>query len=715
MLETKSDLTHILSSGLGSCLDEAPPVLRDDRDMILLAVQNGYASSRLGKFFGQDHEFFFRLLGSSNQIASFYKKLPVILQQDPKVATAVVKNSSLCDEAMLLIAKHTESDFLNEDLVKTVVQKGLLKILGTRPLEALMGRKDFVMELIKIDGASILRASRELKADMECILAALKDSDKRASVRNLAPFIPEDKWNSANSLITIIRATEGAPRDDEEFLCRRISNDMFMKINVYLACIEAGWLSDYLPWQARNRHTYDESANLALLKAKLKRGVNPQKLSIWRLYNAQRTTIESFIPFFPGIVQRSNRCRHNFDLKLTAVTHSREALMSFDHSTIQRIKGIMSFAEEVREKKAELDTFLYNFFGAMLIQPPPPKKKSRKGKKGQAPSTICHLPMLGLGGGAGVTIKKKITEYAGIKFGSHYAKLKKADEYLALYGPRKTSSFTPPYHDNNNGSNADDDNLEREIQAAGQIYQSIKNLRMQKEKKRRLRQRMRSLEDDYTWMKQSHTVSSSSSTGDSETKRLEQTLTTSNLGASLPKTNTLDTTSSHSLTVGDAATVPLSSNNLKNDDSGKGEVNMNESFQSDATTLDPAELLEICEEQQDILEQLTERHQNDFESWNDKQSKLQSELEKSQQERDEWKKMAAKSADELRVAKAQASRLRETEEQVQVAVEDLVTKEQEMEQLQQQVETLNLQLANQEKSFEQRIQEEQAKTQVASQ
>ncbi|KAL3894531.1 MAG: hypothetical protein SGARI_007716 [Bacillariaceae sp.] len=90
----------------------------------------------------------------------------------------------------------------------------------------------------------------------------------------------------------------------------------------------------------------------------------------------------------------------------------------------------MDFAEEAREKKAELDTFLYTFFGAMLIQPPPPKKKSRKGKKGQAPTAICHLPMLGLG----VTIKKKITEYAGIKFGSHYAKLKKADEYLALYG-----------------------------------------------------------------------------------------------------------------------------------------------------------------------------------------------------------------------------------------------------------------------------------------
>jgi hypothetical protein len=258
---------------------------------------------------------------------------------------------------------------------------------------------------------------------------------------------------------------------------------------------------------------------------------------------------------------------------------------------------------------------------------------------------------------------------------------------------------------NSSVSSNEHGNLEQEIQTAQQIYQSIKSMRLQKEqqqKKRRLRQRMRSLENEYTWMKNNNTSQQIS----------EKNTSSVSTDSKSDLSDTLHPGSNHSSTSGDE-TPTFAPRNKKAEQTATLQEDMDESFQSDAT-VDPAELLEICEEQQDILELLTIQHGQDLQSWTQKKSILQADLEKVRQERHLWKKRAEESLNALESTKAQLMVLEENEEKLKSVQEDNAAKQCEIDELRQQVKELTFLLANKEESFEQRMQKEQTKTKVAS-
>jgi hypothetical protein len=171
-------------------------------------------------------------------------------------------------------------------------------------------------------------------------------------------------------------------------------------------------------------------------------------------------------------------------------------------------------------------------------------------------------------------------------------------------------------HHDDTGSN----DLECKIQAAGQMYQSIKAMRRQNElqqKKRLLRRRMRSLEDQNSWRK---SLSLRSISVDS---------------AVTPETHSM---SARSTEVGGETMITHNGLLLDqkgddpdqqgNDKESQGEVEneaVNASLLSEDSILSSEaansgndqelELLQLCEEQQDLLDRLVRHHQSEKCAW----------------------------------------------------------------------------------------------------
>lgn len=337
-----------------------------------------------------------------------------------------------------------QAEILTKRDILTAVRKGCLDFLGTDLMDDAMTDKSVVLDLCRVNGESLKFAgSASLKCDMECLQAALQ-SPKPIPVHQLLRCVPQGHtvWENAEFLEAVIGWAQGKDSTTQSSIDKRIPQAMYSQRKVYLAMIKTGWPQRRLPWRSYENHFRDDQ-ELALAKLKYNKENEDKHWYCrpryryeflghsWSLLRRVRSFLEQAVLVDPGVLHYT-RFKTDFDLHLLAIAPSRESLMRFEHfgSSMKKLSG---FGQQLRSKMQVTEAYVLHFLGPMSIQPPPPKKRGRK-KRGQQPSTICHLPSLALGGEGGSYIKRLIAEYADIPVGPKYKLMRDASEHMAYFG-----------------------------------------------------------------------------------------------------------------------------------------------------------------------------------------------------------------------------------------------------------------------------------------
>lgn len=197
-----------------------------------------------------------------------------------------------------------------------------------------------------------------------------------------------------------------------------------------------------------------------------------------------------------------------------------------------------------------------------------------------------------------------------------------------FFFPRADGHFEMSDGEHENGNNGDvSGDLERKIQAAGRIYQSIKAMRQQNEqqqKKRLLRRRMRSLEDQNSWRKSHITTRQPSLQSVFVVGKGTTAETQSTDGTAMDETG--QTTTPHKSRSSDTSSVHSQElerqMSTERHDSGIDRSSLSEGNPSKYDQQDEEELLQLCEEQQDLLERLVLHHQEERQAWDRFRDKL---------------------------------------------------------------------------------------------
>ena len=230
LLQNREYLEQILQDGCGDCLADAPEELQKDRQLMMLAVQNGYAfSARMVSHLGgvatpgDGKDFLLQLIAASNNVSSFYKNLPSYLQEDFEVAKATIHNKvteTMSNAAMNIMVRHDVA-LTSEDIV-AAVRKGCLEFLNASDkMKSLMGEKDFVLMLCRVDGNCLEFASDELNRDVECLVAAIK-GEKPLTIETLLQTNYARPWNEVDFAEAVIRLAETASYNEKRQIGSRI-------------------------------------------------------------------------------------------------------------------------------------------------------------------------------------------------------------------------------------------------------------------------------------------------------------------------------------------------------------------------------------------------------------------------------------------------------------------------------------------------------------
>jgi hypothetical protein len=269
------------------------------------------------------------------------------------------------------------------------------------------------------------------------------------------------------------------------------------------------------------------------------------------------------------------------------------------------------------------------------------------------------------------------------------------------------------------------------IQVAGQMYQSIKVMRLQHEqnlpKKRLLRRRMRSLEGQNSWRKLHLSTSDTSSP---PTVGVDTTMASLQL---LQQHKPFKVVAA--ITDMEQQTTPKKTNLRRHSAIDNNSILQHlreESTVSHSEVIhceyqqreqQDEELLQLCEEQQDLLERLLRHHQEEKRSWDRRHEKLGVERDDLLKERRQWRTHAMDVPDkehdddgvenqyEGAVAIATGNML--VEEATNTA-NDTESSSQEIMQLKNQIQSLQARLAAEERCHRQQLDEQSAMTRMAA-
>jgi hypothetical protein len=448
LLDHRDYLTQVLVEGGGAVLDDAPEKFRKDRELIMMAVQNGYTNSVWivqqllldgTRAPGDDMDYLMGLVAASNSVNEFYNKLPPYLQKLPEVANAVIRNTvtgTLSTNTMTTIARCVPA--LSNDEILAAIRQGCIAFLQVDKMQILLKEKEFVCMLCRVDGNCLQFATMDICRDNKCLLAALQ-GETPISIRLLLQIYagrpPQQNWNITEAVAeALIRLAVKESHSTKMQINDMISNLIYTRKKVFLACCETNWPNfrhNHTEFWFANRK--DEDLALKVLKI-VKDGryaFNFLAYSTNLSYNLSFMKRAAVIA--PKIIQSCRGLRHfcdSFEVQVAAVGSSREALLDMRHSG-KDFERFVKLSEDLHKKLHKIDGFVLHFLGGICIASPPPKKCSRKQGQKTSPG-VCHLPMLNLGGDN--LIKRSIAEFADIPIGPTYKLMREASANLAFWG-----------------------------------------------------------------------------------------------------------------------------------------------------------------------------------------------------------------------------------------------------------------------------------------
>jgi hypothetical protein len=459
ILSSGNDLMMVLTRGGGQLLGEAPKEFKQEPAFILAAVENGFHSQSLGRFYTRDKAFFFQLIEASNNITEFYLALSESLQKKKDIINAVMKNGTVNDGLVLALVHRNAFVCKDKPLLLSAVRMGCPSFLRKPEVAHLVDDKTFVLDVLMIDGNAIDYASDRLQGDPDCVKAALASEDS-ITLDTICDKLPKSIWEQEELVEVIIRKFSHS--EEVSQIRSRISMDLMRNRNIFLACMEQGWSGNTVPYSIRTAFENDEEIILASLRQ------SESSMAAACMYNnmgpllqSNREFMEKAIRIDPRILAyASPSLRYDYDLMLLAIGSSRNALQCVSHrSNGESLAHLVEFATNIRERLAVADSFILNFLRGISSGPQPlleveepPLKRARKSKKSRATKTPaaaapassqvhpaageqqCHLFMLDCGFETGMALKRLIAEFSDVPMGEEYRMLRDASENLTFWG-----------------------------------------------------------------------------------------------------------------------------------------------------------------------------------------------------------------------------------------------------------------------------------------